>query len=193
MGFGDCVTFVYVAFRTSFCLLLRLFPFGESAVAYLFVYCVEGVAVTLGLGFGNCATSIYVAVILTFLPLVEISLFVNLPLFLLLSAVQQSLLSWFAFPSFTLPSGYLFVSGRDLSFLVNLPFASRMPCGRILVTVINVRTLESAAPKEIMNSGFFSRPVPEDFALDFLCSILLRDEMMVPTHQRGDYLLAFSS
>ena len=162
-------------------------------MAYLFVCCVERVAVTLGLGFVDRATSIYVAVILTFLPLVEISLFENLLLFLLLSAVQQSLLSWFAFPSFTLPSGYLFVSGRDLSFLVNLPFASRLPCGRILATVINVRKLESTAPKEIMNNGFFSRPVPEDFALDFLCSILLRDEMMVPTHQRGDYLLAFSS
>ncbi len=76
---------------------------------------------------------------------------------------------------------------------MNLPFASRLLCGRILATVINIRKLESAAPKEIMNSGFFSRPVPEDFALDFLYSILLRDEMMVTTHQRGDYLMAFSS
>uniref|UniRef100_A0A2N9I0B1 Uncharacterized protein n=1 Tax=Fagus sylvatica TaxID=28930 RepID=A0A2N9I0B1_FAGSY len=54
--------------RTSFCLLLRLFPFGESAVAYLFVCCVEGVAVTLG---GVAATSVHVAFRLSFLPLVK--------------------------------------------------------------------------------------------------------------------------
>ena len=72
--------------------------------------------------------SIYVAVILTFLPLVEIPLFVNLPLFFLLSAVQQSPLSWSAFPSFTLPSGYPFASGGDLSFLVNLPLFISLIC-----------------------------------------------------------------
>ena len=115
MGFSDCVTFVYVAFGTSFCLLLRPFPFGESAVAYLFVCCVEGVAVTLGFGFLvtvlPLVSSIYVTVILTFLPLVEIPLFVNLPLFFLLSAVQQSPSSWSAFSSFTLPSDYFSTFG----------------------------------------------------------------------------------
>ena len=50
--------------------------------------------------------------------------------------------------------------------------------------MVIVREPESAAPKEIMNSGFLFKFVPEDFALDFLCSILLRGEMMVPTHQR---------
>ncbi len=115
LGFGDYVTFVYVAFGTSFCLLLRPFPFGESAVAYLFVCCIERVAVTLGFGFLvtvlPLVASIYVAVILTFLPLVEIPLFVNLPLFFLLSVVQQSPSSWSAFSSFTLPSDYFSTFG----------------------------------------------------------------------------------
>jgi hypothetical protein len=72
--------------------------------------------------------SIYVAVILTFLPLVEIPLFVNLPLFFPLSAVQQSPSSWSALPSFTLPSGYPFASGGDLSFLVNLSLFIFLVC-----------------------------------------------------------------
>ena len=74
--------------------------------------------------------SIYVAVILTFLPLVEIPLFVNLPLFFLLSAVQQSPSSWSAFSSFTLPSDYSSTFGWDFSLLVILPFVSRLLCKR---------------------------------------------------------------
>uniref|UniRef100_A0A2N9EYS0 Uncharacterized protein n=1 Tax=Fagus sylvatica TaxID=28930 RepID=A0A2N9EYS0_FAGSY len=82
-------------------------------MAYLFVCRVEGVAVILGLGFGDCATSIYAAVILTFLPLVEILPFRESAVVFLLSAVQQPLWSWSAFPSFTLLLGSLFASGKD--------------------------------------------------------------------------------
>ena len=151
-----------------------------------FVCRVEGVAATIGLG---CVTPLRVTFRLPFCLWLKPFLSCESVVDYFSSVVREE---W-QLPLFTLPLGCLFAFGGDPSFLVNPPFVPCLLCIRSLATVINVGMCESAVPRRWWTVAFSPDSFQKIFALDFLCFILLRGEMMVPTYQRWDYLLAFSS
>ena len=125
--------------------LVEILPFLWICRCLPLVYCVRGVAVTIGLG---CITPLHVASRLPFC--------LGLRFFLSCESVVDYFSStvWeeWQLPLFMLPSGYLFAFGGDLSFFVNLPLLiSCLLCRRSSNGHYQVWVCR---PEEMMNSSF---------------------------------------
>ena len=120
LGFGDCVTFVYVALRTSFLSLVEIFPFLWICHCLTLVCRAEGVAATIGLG---CIFSLHIAFRLPFC--LWLRLFPSSDSVVCFSSATQE--GW-QLSLFMFPSGCLFTFGWDFSLLVSLPLFISLVC-----------------------------------------------------------------